>query len=111
MGYDELVQRLRDDSARWADGDKVMCNKAADAIVQLQDRVAELEADRMRLVKSSCEAWDEHAKTQTFATNCQNRAERAEADLAAALALLREFVACATDLENGEMFLRSRPPW
>jgi chromosome segregation ATPase len=53
-----------------------------DAIVQLQARVAELEADRVRLVKSAREAWDERAKTQTFATNCQNRAERAEADLA-----------------------------
>jgi hypothetical protein len=40
MGYDELVQRLRDDSARWADGDKVMCNAAANAIVKLQADLA-----------------------------------------------------------------------
>jgi chromosome segregation ATPase len=53
-----------------------------------QARVAELEVERVRLVKSAREAWDERAKAQTFATNCQNRTERSEDDLAAARALL-----------------------
>jgi hypothetical protein len=91
--YDELIGTLRRkgaDKKVWMGEEtfELRCQDqtaidAADAIVQLQARVAELEAEisaRSDLMQGYLDCW----------RNDKARAERAEADLAAARALLRE---------------------
>jgi hypothetical protein len=79
MDYDELVQRLRAvqvDHNAWRWG---WAAEASDAIVALQARVAELEAEvsaRSDLMQGYLDCW----------RNDKARAERAESDLAAARA-------------------------
>jgi hypothetical protein len=111
MDYDVLVKVLRENAGVAAASDRpeyaTSYNHAADAIVQLQERVAELEArlqtaegllryPAFELVQKyfigetlGDEPWRAEILTlRNAAFNLSERAERAEADLAAALALL-----------------------
>jgi hypothetical protein len=84
--YDKLVQGLRIYANQYTGtfNHDALLNAAADAIVQLQARVAELDetwTDELGTVWKSPTAWA-YAMTCRARQTQQDRAERAEADLA-----------------------------
>jgi hypothetical protein len=116
MEYDELVRRLRHDAEGYDD----ICDsaRAADAITALQARVAELEAGALKEHPTRISGTCVECGTAIDITleyppdEWQQRAERAEADLAAARALTTEPVAWQLISQRGlaETWMRMTPP-